>query len=233
MGRDWLQTNHWQPLIEWVITENPFLASIKHLLELEFYKLLSKLSMTFFRISKFLNSNLSISFPSTVIYLSRRADGCSPYLMLFPTKLDQITHLSCKDMMMEHDSIIPLYMFPSLAHLAMDQCSYIGPSLAAYKSPTPRDLRIRCSVLDSSKAEELKNITRLISSFSCLGLLALDPPWSTSTMRYRSVGWVQSWESPKIRQTCWEALYLERASRPVKRLKRTKRSLRSQRNSEP
>lgn len=93
--------------------------------------------------------------------------------MFYSTKLDRITHLSCNDVMMKRNSIIPLYMFSSLTHLALDHCSHIGPSLASYKSPILSDLRIRSSDLDSTKFEVLEKIRRLIRSYKGLDLLAL------------------------------------------------------------
>lgn len=61
-----------------------------------------------------------------------------------------------------------------------------GPSLAAYKSPKLKDLRIRCHVLDRTNVEELKNIRGLIGNFKGLELLALDPLWPAATSSYRS-----------------------------------------------
>lgn len=176
-------------LWEWAIAQHPYLSSTRHILELEFYKLpfqkvddlLPNLEVPRLKFLKFVSCDGNLFVP---------ADVCSPYPMLFSTKLDRITHLSCNDMMMNHNSIIPLYMFPSLTHLALDYCSHIGASLAAYKSPTLKDLRIRCAALDSTrfaKFEELDNISRLLSSFKGLELLALDPSWTTSTTIHRSV----------------------------------------------
>lgn len=176
-------------LWQWTIAQHPYLSSTRHLLELEFYKLpfrkvdglLPNLEVPRLKFLKFVSCDGNLFVP---------ADGCSPYPMLFSTKLDRITHLSCNDMMMNYNSIIPLYMFPSLTHLALDHCSHIGASLAAYKSPTLKDLRIRCSTSDTTifaKFEELDNINRLLSSFKGLELLALDPSWTASTIIHRPV----------------------------------------------
>lgn len=176
-------------LWEWAIAQHPYLSSTRHLLELEFYQLpfrkvddlLPNLEVPRLKFLKFVSCDGNLFVP---------ADVCSPYPMLFSIKLDWITHLSCNDMMMNYNSIIPLYMFPSLTHLALDRCSHIGASFAAYKSPTLKDLRIRCSTLDTTrlaKYEELENISRFLSSFNGLELLALDPSWTTSTITLRSI----------------------------------------------
>lgn len=73
-----------------------------------------------------------------------------------------MTHLSVGNMINSSDSIISFDRFSSLTHLALDQCSCIGPSLAAYKSPKLKGLRISCHVLDRRSVEELENIRSLI-----------------------------------------------------------------------
>lgn len=177
-------------LWEWAIAQHPYLSSItRHLLELEFYQLsfrkvddlLPNLEVHRLKFLKFVECDGNLFVP---------ADVNSPYPMLHSIKLDRITHLSFHDMMMNYNSIIPLYMFPSLTHLALDRCSHIGASLAAYKSPTLKDLRIRCATTDTTrfaKFEELENISLLLGSFNGLELLALDPSWTTSTIMHRSV----------------------------------------------
>lgn len=97
-----------------------------------------------------------------------------------------MTHLSVGNMIISSDSIISSDRFPSLTHLALDQCSCIGPSLAAYKSPKLKGLRTRCHVLDRTSVEELENIRSLIGNFKGLELLALDPFWPAATTSYRS-----------------------------------------------
>lgn len=174
---------------EWTIAQHPYLPSTRYLLELEFYEfqvqevgeLLPILEVPRLKFLKFVSCEGNFFVP---------ADGCSPYPTLISTKLDRITHLSCNELMMNHNSIMPLYMFPSLTHLALDYCSHIGASLAAYKSPTLKDLRIRCYPLDTTnfpKSEEPEKISDLLGSFNGLELLALDPSWTTSTTDHRSV----------------------------------------------
>lgn len=172
-------------LQEWALAQHPYQPSTRYLLECTFYQfpfeevggMLPILEIPRLKFLKFVSCEGNFS------------DACSPYPTLISTKLDRITHLSCHELMMKHDSIIPLNMFPSLTHLALDDCSYIGASLAAYKSPTLKDLRIRCYILYSTnfpRYEELEDIGRLLSRFNGLELLALDPSWTTSIPRYQS-----------------------------------------------
>lgn len=118
------------------------------------------------------------------------ADGCSLYPTLISTKHDRIKYLSFDELMTNHNFIMPLYIFPSLTHLALDYCSHIGSSLAAYKSAILKHIRIGCYALDTTKfpkSEELEKISHLLSSFNGLELLALDSSWTTFTTDHRSV----------------------------------------------
>lgn len=167
-------------LMEWAIAGHRYFVQTTNLLELEFYGISgSKMDELVFIIE--------VPRVKFVKFVSCHEDlfghPCLEFDCLDP---DQITHLSVNNTMMSSECIIPLDRFPFLTHLALDQCSCIGPSLAAYKFPKLKDLRIRCYVLDSTEIEELENIRSLISSFKGLELLALDPSWPTVTTSYRS-----------------------------------------------
>lgn len=166
-------------LIEWAITGHKYLAQLMYLLELVELCNISWSTMD--------ELVCSIELPRVKFLKLVSCDddlfGHS-YLGFYGLDLDLITHLSVNNMMMSPKSIIQLDEFPSLTHLALDQCSCIGPSLRVYKSPKLKDLRIRCLVSESTKLEVLESIRGLISRFNGLELLALDPSWPITT-RYR------------------------------------------------
>lgn len=104
-------------LREWAITQHPYLPCTDYLLELTFHQYsLEEVgdSLPIFEVPrlnflKFISCDGYFFVPAV----------CSPYPTLISTKFDRITHLSCGELMMNHDSIIPLYMFPSLTHLTL------------------------------------------------------------------------------------------------------------------
>ena len=92
--------------------------------------------------------------------------------------------------MLAHDNFVGFYhiiwLVPILDPSGPWPVPMHGPSLAAWKSPKLKDLRIRCHVLDRTSVEELKNIRGLIGNLKGLELLALDPLWPAATSSYRS-----------------------------------------------
>lgn len=167
-------------LIEWAITGHKYLTQPMYLLELE----LCNISWSTMNELVSTTELPRVKFVKFVSCDDNLFDH--PYLQFNCLNLAQITHFSVECTVMSSDFIIAFDMFPSLTHLALDQCSFIGPSLRAYKSPKLKDLRIRCYISASTKVEELENIRDLLSRFKGLELLALDPSWPTVTTRYRS-----------------------------------------------